>query len=425
MNNEVNTKGRVIHKGPKGGFYVLDAKGKKVYKFTRAVAPVPKELTPKELTPKAPSPNKNIKGRVIYKGPKGGFYVLDAKGKKVYKFTRTVPKKLTPKATPPLGGIRKSPLLRLLQTVRRRREVVKKLKEPTIETLTFKRFSTIRAGISRSERGHRDSTFSIKIPEEIDKIKDGTVLAIRKDFLPTQKWLDDQAKYIKGLDEYDYLTAMAYTVRSHEWIGPWLRGGATKRFEFSFPSGHTYPLYPQIMKLAKEKKYSNEPWAKGLNYTNYENRMKFLLFASEENKKRRIPKPVIEEALDMYAKDLYRIVRGAPPVPQTMYVFRGTLHNIFKGKIGQRHTLDDFASTAYVPQRAYAPDNYLRIKLVKGVRALLLQGLNQWNRFGEFEVLINRKSLYKITKRNLYRPVVNAPNAKTVTKKYITDVTVF
>lgn len=422
MDAEVNTKGRVIYKGPKGGFYVLDAKGKKVYKFTRAVpkvlspAPVPKVLTPK---PKTPSPNKNTKGRVIYKGPKGGFYVLDAKGKKVYKFTRAVPvpnKALSPKAlspkAPPRPGVRKSPLLRLLQAVRRRREPVTKLKAPTIETRTFKRFTTIRAGFSKSERGRKDVTLTIKVPEEIDKIKNGTVLAVRKDFLPTQKWLDDQAKYIQSLNEYDYLTAMAYTVRSHEWIGPWLRGSKMSYY-FSFPSGHTYPLYPQIMKLVKEK-YSNEPWAKGLNYNSYIYSMRG-----------KVPDKVVDEAFDMYAKDLYRIVRGAPPVPQTMYVFRGTLHNIFKGKIGQRHILDDFASTAYVPQRNYAPNNYLRIKLVKGTRALLLQGLNQWNRFGEFEVLINRKSMYKITKRNLKRPVVNAPNAKTVTKKYITDVTVF
>ncbi len=418
MDAEVNTKGRVIYKGPKGGFYVLDAKGKKVYKFTRAAAPVPtKALTPAK--PKTPSPNKNTKGRVIYKGPKGGFYVLDAKGKKVYKFTRSVPKVLTPKApSPPLReGVRKSPLMRLLQAVRKRREVLKRLKkEPTIETRTFKRFSTIRAGVSK--RASKDSTLSIKIPEEIDKIKNGTVLAIRKDFLPTQKWLDDQAKYIQGLNEYDYLTAMAYTVRSHEWIGPWLRGSKSS-YHFSFPDRHTAPLYPQIMKLAKEKKYSNESWARSLTYDTYMQRMRLYGMGI------RVPKPVIEQALDMYAKDLYRIVRGAPPVPQTMYVFRGTLRNIFEGRIGYRHVLNDFASAAYIPQRGYAPSNYLRIKLVKGVRALLLQGLNQWNNFGEFEVLINRNSMYKITKRNMYRPVINKTNAKTVTKKYVTDVTVF
>ncbi len=414
MNTEVNTKGRVIYKGPKGGFYVLDAKGKKVYKFTRKAAtpPVPN---------KASSPNKNTKGRVIHKGSRGGFYVLDAKGKKVYKFTRAavpVPNKApSPKAPPPPlgegGGIRKSPLLRLLQSVRRRQEPVPKLKAPRIETRTFKRFTTIRAG---SKRESKDVTLTIKVPEEINKIKNGTVLAVRKDFLPTQKWLDDQAKYIQGLSEYDYLTVMAYTVQSSTWIGPWLRG--TTNHVFSFPEGHTYPLYPQIMKLVKEK-YSNESWARGLTYDTYKQRMKLYGMGI------RVPKPVIQKALDMYAKDLYRIVRGAPPVPQTMYVFRGTLRNIFEGRIGQRHVLNDFGSAAYVPQRGYAPSNYIRIKLVKGVRALLLQGLNQWYKDGEFEVLINRKSLYKITKRNLYRPVVNAPNGKTVIKKYVTDVTVF
>jgi hypothetical protein len=87
----VNTLGRKIHQGARGGFYVMDAKGKKIYKFAKAVvapkAPSPKPVTP---APKAPSPKPvhgvNTLGRKIYQGSRGGLYVTDAKGKKIYKF---------------------------------------------------------------------------------------------------------------------------------------------------------------------------------------------------------------------------------------------------------------------------------------------------------------------------------------------------
>lgn len=69
---EKNTKGRVIYKGPRGGLYVLTPGGSRVTKFTKAAPPPPSEP-------------KNDKGRIIYKGPKGGLYVLDGK-KKVYTF---------------------------------------------------------------------------------------------------------------------------------------------------------------------------------------------------------------------------------------------------------------------------------------------------------------------------------------------------
>jgi hypothetical protein len=81
----VNVKGRPIYKGARGGFYVLDAKGKKMYKFTRAPVASP---------PKAPLAA-NTKGRLIHKGPRGGFYVMGATGKKIYKYTRA------PAASPP------------------------------------------------------------------------------------------------------------------------------------------------------------------------------------------------------------------------------------------------------------------------------------------------------------------------------------
>jgi len=87
---EMNGLGRLIHMGPRGGLYVL-VNGKKLKPAKGRVTMQPKAKTP---TPKVPSPPKakskpkegdlNSKGRLIHKGPLGGLYVIH-KGKKIYK----------------------------------------------------------------------------------------------------------------------------------------------------------------------------------------------------------------------------------------------------------------------------------------------------------------------------------------------------
>lgn len=379
----VNTKGRVIHKGPKGGFYVLGSGGKKIYKFTRAVPPAPAPA------PSPPRANVNTKGRAIYQGPKGGFYVLGSGGKKIYKFTRAAAA-AAPVPTPRRRIVPspvKEKLLKLLQNVRKRKKGLTKKAPFKLKLVPriFTRWNLLRM--------HDRKEIEIYVPVGLNN--EGSIMALRENYLPTQKWLDAQSKYIMGLNDYDFYTAMAYTVRSHEWIGPWLRG--TKKYTFSMPSGFVLPLKPQIEKIT----------------------------GKEISTLRGVHKDVVEKAMNMYAKDLYRIIRGAPPLPQPMYVFRGLSRNIFQGKIGTKHVLKEFASTGYVPQAVYAySGGYLRIKLLKGSRVLLLQGLNRWNENGEFEIVLNKNSLYKITKRNLPRGVINRPNGY-VRKNYVTDVTVF
>ena len=314
-------------------------------------------------------------------------------------------------------------LLDVLNSVRKRRSINKRTRESNLETRTIKKFLNTNA----TSQNRKVTSMNIKfhIPTETNDVKNGTVLAVRKEYLPTQEWIDAQVNYIKSLNNYDYLTAMAYTVRSQQWLGIWLRtkGGyhtniwnKRKTRLVSFHNlnnlrGHTFPLYPQILKLAE--KYSNANWSKNLNLSTFKQRIS------------KIPDDIIDEALYMYTKDLSRIIRNAPPLPKTMYVFRGLSNDIFTGRPGVTHVIDEFASAAYVPQKMYAKRGYLRIKLLKGSRVLLLQCLNQWAENGEYEVLINRRSLYKITKRNLRRPVLNSPNAKTATLTPVTDVTVF
>jgi len=74
-----NVYGRTIYRGPRGGEYVLAADGRKIRTFRRA-EPVP--------TGPGNTGQRNTLGRVIYRGPRGGEYVLGAGGRKIRTFAR-------------------------------------------------------------------------------------------------------------------------------------------------------------------------------------------------------------------------------------------------------------------------------------------------------------------------------------------------
>lgn len=416
-----NSKGRTIHRGLRGGFYVIDSKGKKIYKKAKTV------ILP--VVPTSSSPGSvNTKGRKIHKGPRGGFYVIDTKtGKKIYKFKRAVTKRVSPVRA---GFVPKrvgNKLLKLLTNVRKRKIYPNIANFNTNrEIFTVTRFLTVNPDEPIKTR---DKSFYVDIPSgnsELTKlIKNDTVMGISKDTLPLQSWLDAQSRYLKSLNNYDLFTAMSYTVRSHQWIGAWLRGNK-RSVKFTRPSENifTKPLYSQVMKLANEFKYKNERWAKILLSLPETRRYRDFDFGFNY-----LPDRVLNEAMELYVKDLQRIIRRAPPVPRTMYLYRGLSTNIFDGKLGTIHKFDEFASGAYFPQKVYAKDNYIRMKILKGTRVLLLQGLNNWslNDTGEFEVLINKGAHYIIRKRYLdrYTYNVNSPMNWYTRQRPVTDVTIF
>jgi len=70
----MNALGRKIFKGPKGGEYVLDARGKKVYKFKKAPEAARNErpvAAARNERPVAAAVAKDSLGREIRKGPRG------------------------------------------------------------------------------------------------------------------------------------------------------------------------------------------------------------------------------------------------------------------------------------------------------------------------------------------------------------------
>lgn len=452
---EVNSKGRTIHKGPRGGEYVLE-KGKKIYKFTRArVSPVRKLNSSGRVIHKGPRGGEyvlekgkkiytfkkvriypagggklNSKGRTIHKGPRGGEYVLE-NGKKIYKFKRgPSPVRVLPSPRPSPVRVPKrvgNKLLKLLTNVRKRKIYPNIANFNTNrEIFTVTRFLTVNPDEPIKTK---DQSFYVDVPSgnsELTKlIKNDTVMGISKDTLPLQSWLDAQSRYLKSLNNYDLFTAMSYTVRSHQWIGPWLRGNK-RSVKFTRPSEKifTKPLYSQVMKLANEFKYRNERWAKTLLSLPESKRYKDFDIVFDY-----LPRTVFDEAMELYVKDLQRIIRGAPPVPRTMYLYRGLYTNIFDGKLGTVHKFDEFASGAYYPQKVYAGNSYIRMKILKGTRVLLLQGLNNWslNDTGEFEVLINKGARYIIRKRYLdrYTYNVNSPMNWYTRQRPVTDITVY
>jgi ribosomal protein L24E len=389
-----NSKGRTIHRGARGGMYVLQD-GKKIYKFKKSSSTPP----PPPNSPKT-SQTTNSKGRTIFKGPKGGMYVLQD-GKKIYKF------KIgggTKKAPPPIKGLTspmKKKLVELAKRVKKRLKMKPAIYRPVVtfksKKITFKKITFSSITGARTKNSNYEKTLNIEYPDS-KKVNSNTTMVVEENKLPLQSWMDAQAKYLEGLSYEDLYTVASYTVRSHQWIGPWLRG--TGAPTFTTPYGHILPLYPQIVKLAN------------MNYEDYKTYIKIM------------PKQVRDVLLTMYVKDLQRIFKKAPPLPRTMYVYRGIITDVFRGKAGAVHTLGEFASAGYVPQDVYGHDRYMRIKLLKGTRVLLLQGLNKWHDHGEFEILLNKGSHYIIRARNVFRPVLNRPR-NTIRKKYVTDITVY
>jgi hypothetical protein len=394
-----NSKGRTIFKGLCGGYYVLQD-GKKVYSFKKSSStPPPLPSTPKN------SQTTNSKGRTIFKGPKGGMYVLQD-GKKIYKFkvggtTKT--------KAPPLKGLT-SPiekrLVELAKRVKKRLKMKPAIYRPVVtfksKKITFKKITFSSITGARSKILNYEKTLNIEYPDS-KKVNSNTTMVVEEDKLPLQSWMDAQAKYLEGLNYDDLYTVASYTVRSHQWIGPWLRG--TGAPTFTTPYGHILPLWPQMVKYIRTG-------SARIRYEDYKTYIKVM------------PKQVRDILLTMYVKDLQRIFKNAPPLPRTMYVYRGILSDVFRGKAGAVHTMGEFASAGYVPQDVYGHDRYMRIKLLKGTRVLLLQGLNKWHDHGEFEILLNKGSHYIIRARNIYRPVLNRPR-NTIRKKYVTDITVY
>lgn len=140
-----------------------------------------------------------------------------------------------------------------------------------------------------------------------------------------------------------------------------------------------------------------------------------------------MPNDVLKLCLEKYTKDLKRIIDGAPPVKKTMYVYRGTNIDIFKGQPGTVYTMKGFSSTSFDVGHSlgYSTHGFIRIKLRPGTRTILAAPVNQWNNKGEYEIILNKGSKFYISKRNVKRKIFNGRLYGNGQTKFITDVTVY
>ena len=467
----VNTLGRVILTGPRGGEYVLNASGRKIRKFKRAPAAPPAAAPPAAASPKnikgrkiftdakgeyvlgpsgrkvrkftrprvatpvarspAAPPNapKNTKGRVIYKGPKGGEYVLGPGGRKIYKFTRGAapPKPMTPPAaaapSPPklgMSGVSKkvtNKLHTVIRNIRRRESYIFPVKKTTTVKHNYIKFNSS-GEMKRAPKQITTTINTYDFPVTNRKV----VLAHHPtNFDP--EWFRAQSDYVNSLNEYDYMTLSAYTVQSHTWIGPYLLRGTVGR-PIIHRTGMMTPLFPQFVftdLIRLTRLSTTDPHIAIMRDPKASVAQKYKAYI------RYLPTmdtQVLEMCLKKYKDDLKRIIDGAPPVKKTIYVYRGTSRDIFAGAPGHVHTMKSFSSTAFNIKHAgiYASSGFMRIALRPGTRAILAAGVNQWDARGEYEIILNIGTRFYISKRNVKRAV---PIARGYPMQRVTDVSVY
>lgn len=468
-----NTKGRTIFRGPRGGEYVLGPGGTKIRSFKVgeiAAAPPP---------PKPKSPPKNKHGRVIYRGAKGGLFVFTnaAKTKKSYVVHATNNNKARAKSiyTPPAAApvavlpLLSSPKLptpsprshittaernRRLATIRAhlnalRAEYARKKPKARKNIEDRLRLAVRRARERRNTsrnllQGWTTKNISIHFchaPASVPRkpctirlvslpvyedgnslIQNGTVVAMQeKDF--DIDWFKRQSDYVSKLNDYNFWTVQAHTNRSHAWIGPYTYRGNVPTFRGLGGNVHITPLWPQLRKMILNGTYNDDkPWIKTFkNKTNDSDRYKLLTKHLMS-----IPSNIKKDALEMYKKDLKRIIAGAPKAKKKMILYRGSKFDIFKGSPGYWYKLKSFCSAAYDLNHAMVYGRiFTRITILPETPVLLVAGTNQWGYAGEYEVMVNLDTKYLIRSRDVLRHVYYNGKRFYIHDGYrVTDVTI-
>jgi hypothetical protein len=252
-------------------------------------------------------------------------------------------------------------------------------------------------------RGQRDVEFDIKTvaPDEF-----GTQII-------NEKWLQSQASFFMKLDDDDLYTLISYTMRSHQWITPFLRSGklpGAKELKMIVQDGQLAPLFPQIRTLVDRGSdvYGKKRISKNM-FQNADHR-KYVRDLFDDKKTPLGTRYVafqmllrgndfsdrtLKMALTMYSKDLNRLFAAAPVTTSDMAVFRGVLTNLIGAK--KVVTTKEPSSTSFSMEYAgaYSESNkgngrIIRINLPKGSKCLALCIVNSFSDAGEFEILLPR-----------------------------------
>ena len=252
-------------------------------------------------------------------------------------------------------------------------------------------------------RGQRDITFKINTvsPEEF-----GTQPV-------DNSWLQAQAAYFMKLDNDDLYSIISFTVRSHQWITPFLRSGklpGSKELKMIVQDSQLAPLFPQMRTLvdrgttvfgkksiSKEmftdvdhRKYVRDLFVDkktplGTRYVAFQ-----MLLRGNDFSDR-----ALKMALVTYNRDLKRLFAGSPATTKKMTVFRGVLTNLIGSKKVVQTKEPSSTSFSMEYAGAYSESNkgsatgrIMRIELPKGSKCLALCIVNSFTEAGEFEILL-------------------------------------
>ena len=237
-------------------------------------------------------------------------------------------------------------------------------------------------------------------------IDDGTVVATRASDIDLD-WFKRQDKYVKNLSDYDFWTAQAHTNRSHSWIGPFLYRSNIPSYFPGTGGKHIAPLWPQVRKMILDGTYTvrgtdrwKDAWIEDFRRMTSE-KSRYDLFCRNSGQ---LTSEVKRVALSMYRDDLKRIIAKAPRSRKKMVLYRGANFDIFKNQPGHWHTLTAFCSAAYDLKHALAYGSTIqRITVLPGTPVLLVAGMNQWDKNGEYEIMANIGTKYLIRKRDVRR----------------------
>ncbi|AGE54464.1 PBCV-specific basic adaptor domain-containing protein [Paramecium bursaria Chlorella virus KS1B] len=410
---EVNSKGRMILVGPRGGKYVIGPTGKKIpVKTVSEKSKVSKATSPMTETGKI-----NAKKRVVYKDSKGRTYVKPG-DKKIY-----VKKLFTPKietkreiirepVIPPVQN--KNAVARKVakiwkQKVNNRLKPLRKGRnyDPNVFEMVAPKINIQATNTGAFKKVYSNFIFPIQTAKG-KRIDSRAVIATRKDNIRHVDYLADQTDYLKNMNIYDLMTVAAYTHYSHWWLGPYQRSGRILVQFSKFRQDMIFPLFPQmesiidagydVLKTNKVAEFKPYITAFTESKTIVDKYFIYISLAQENV----FSNEALKLALQMYVNDFTRIINDSPPVTEPLVVYRGISTDVLKK--GSVFKSNQFTSTAYNIEQAVKystgnPPHLQRITISRGKHALFIAPVNKFGSFGEYEIVLPPCD-FEITGRN-------------------------
>jgi hypothetical protein len=260
-------------------------------------------------------------------------------------------------------------------------------------------------------------------------------------------WFKKTNKYIKSLNTRDTLTIVGYTFHGDVWANTYLRG-KFDILEFykeisnikDFWLLHYMPLFFQALDVIKSyttfediiikdsittfkeqqlgKFIINSNFLKNnisvtrvlqmLNRKNISTVSKYIALAHVADK---LNTKFWFLVLELFCKDLNRIINNSPPLRKNMVVFRGVKNDYYLKRSKQLYYRNEgFISSSMYYNKAKSFASYIesskrpricclkRITLPPGTRCLFISGLSKFPE--EFEILLSSNSVYHIRNQN-------------------------